>query len=308
MNQQEQLKEIRDQLRTTLNFVNNILKEGSSEAKGSLQGSEAPDSPPISEKPKEVKRRLPVPMDDPNWPVALPTGAIVANDSQKWARANTIFTKFETFRGKTLDFGCGEGHTTVALHDQNIQVVGYDNQVYENWVKISSSDELFTADWDTIVRDGPYDSILLHDVLDHVEGEEVEEALEKVDSVLAEKGRVYVMTHPYSSRHGGHLYTTTNKAYLHLLLDDEDIAQNFPDAPPNQQIVKPQGQYQKYLTSRFTILDKKVIPQTVEPWVITNLLPAIKERWYGDLEKSKIEKILKIGGIYYTLEKLANPV
>ena len=303
-----QLKEVRDSLRSALNIINDILKEGPSEPSGSPPNQKAASSPTSPKKPKKTKRRLPVDIDDPNWPAALPSGVIVNNNPKKWVRANTIFTKFETFKGPVLDFGCGEGHTTITLHDQNLESVGYDREANESWAKISSSDGIFTDDWEAVKEKGPYESVLLHDVLDHIEGEEIEDALKKIASVMTDNGRVYVMAHPFSSRHGGHLYYHENKAYLHLLLDDDDIAENFPGTPFNQQIVKPQGQYQKYITDQFTIVNKKVIPQAIEPWVCTNLLPAIKDRWFETLDISKVEKILQIGGIYYTLEKLSDPV
>lgn len=308
MANQAQLKQLRDQLRTSLNLVNELLKEGPSEPSEDTPAEKSPESPAKAEKAKKAKRKFRVDIDDPDWPVALPEGVIVVNDSQKWARASTIFTKFETMQGPVLDFGCGEGYTTVFLRDQNIKVTGYDRVSSEKWSRISASDDVFTNDWETIKENGPYKSVMLHDVIDHVEGETIEEVLSKIDSVLDENGRVYVMAHPYSSRHGGHLYTEKNKAYLHLLLEDEEIAEDFPDAPFNQQIIKPQGQYQKYFTDQFTIIDKKVVPQNLEPWVIENLVPEIKKRWFGTLDQSKVEKILQIGGIYYTLGKLSHPV
>jgi len=309
MNHKE-LKEIRDHLDTSLKLIDILLGHTKTTKSGPTameQPKAVPSAKPASNT-KEVSRKLPVSMDDPEWPAALPESSIVRTDSQKWARANTILTKFETIKGPILDFGCGEGHTTIALNDQDIKCIGYDRVLNDSWTKISSSTGVFTTDWDTVVENGPYESILLHDVLDHLEEESIEDVMKKVTNCLVENGRAYVMVHPYSSRHGGHLYEKNNKAYLHLLLTSEEIANEYPEAPANQRIVKPQGQYQKYLTQDFTIVEKKVIPQTLEPWVVKNLVPTIRELWYSDLGRNQVEKVLQIGGIYYTLKKLSNPV
>lgn len=267
---------------------------------GSTETVQKPPQPP---KPTEAKRELSVDIHDPDWPIALPESVIVRSDSQKWARANTILTKFEKIKGPVLDFGCGEGHTTISLRDLGSDATGYDIKDHESWVSLSS-DGVFTTDWDIIQDKGPFQSVLFHDVVDHVENESIEDVMQKINSVLVDNGRVYVMAHPYSSRHGGHLYEVENKAYLHMLLDDDKIKEIYPDIPPNQKIVKPQGNYQRFFTGSFTIEHKKVIPQSIEPWILTNLLPEIKERWYQDLQPEQVEKILQIGGIYYTLRKL----
>src|SRR5690554_6005469 len=110
MANQAQLKQLRDQLRNSLNLVNELLKEGPSEPSEATLAEKGPENSQATENPKKAVRKLPVDIDDPNWPAAMPEGVIVINDSQKWARASTIFTKFETMQGPVLDFGCGEGH------------------------------------------------------------------------------------------------------------------------------------------------------------------------------------------------------
>jgi len=99
-----------------------------------------------------------------------------------------------------------------------------------------------------------------------------------------------------------------NKAYLHLLLSNSDIADKYPNTPPNQRIVKPLGQYQKYFTQNFAIIGKKVVQQNIEPWIVKNLVPTIEQLWYPGLDQNQIIKILQTGGVYYTLKKLSNPI
>jgi 2-polyprenyl-3-methyl-5-hydroxy-6-metoxy-1,4-benzoquinol methylase len=283
------------------------IKEGTSSSSPRPPLEEGATDTSESQKPQEEPRKITVSIDDPEWPAAIPESAIVKTEPQKWARANTVLTKFEKMRGPVLDFGCGEGHITATLNEQDIKTLGYDINPNDLWDKIGEFKQ-FTTEWESVVEQGPYSSILLHDVIDHVEKESVSEILAKISDVLEENGRVYIMAHPFSSRHGGHLYEKNNLAYLHMIISDAERASNYPDAPPNQKITKPQGQYSKLLTEKFTIVNKKVIPQQLEPWVLANLLPEIKEVWYPKLDIERVEKILEIGGIYYTLEKLSNPV
>lgn len=43
-------------------------------------------------------------------------------------------------------------------------------------------------------------------------------------SVLAPEGRIYIRNHPWSAKHGGHLYEQINKSYLHLVMDEVELA------------------------------------------------------------------------------------
>lgn len=279
--------------------------------------SDVQEGPPVNKPPKaRVKQQkseddtplLFVDIDDPDWPLALPESTIVRNDIQKWARANTVLTKFDKMDGPVLDFGCGEGHISIAMSDRELKVVGYDIKDNNIWNEIKNSDTIFTTVWDEVKKLGPYKSVLLHDVIDHIENSTIEEVLDNISNIISDDGRIYVMAHPFSSRHGGHLYETANMAYLHLLIGDSEIDIEYPNAPPNQRIIKPQGQYQKYFTNKFKIINKKVVQQRVEPWIINNLLPEIQRVWFPTLDNYKIEKIMEIGGIYYTLEKLSNSI
>lgn len=307
----KQLQHIRQHLIKSLELTECLMKELGLEVPplAPEKSNEPLSTQKASEtkKPKKAKRKLPVDVDNPDWPHAIPESVIVKTDSQKWARANTILTKFQEMEGPALDFGCGDGHITIVMSDQKIPTIGYDIRESRIWNRITSDENIFTTDWNTVVEKGPYKSILLHDVIDHVEEESIEELLNKVATILDDHGFVYIMAHPFSSRHGGHLYEHINKAYIHLLLNDEEIAE-YDGIPSNQFIIKPQGQYQKYFTKDFVIVEKKVVPQPIEPWVSKNLIPHIKEIWFPDMDTSKVEKVLQIGGIYYTLKKIATPI
>jgi hypothetical protein len=50
----------------------------------------------------------------------------------------------------------------------------------------------------------------------------MQSVLNKARRLLADKGRIYVRCHPFTSRHATHLYQQCNKAFLHLLTTEEE--------------------------------------------------------------------------------------
>jgi SAM-dependent methyltransferase len=133
---------------------------------------------------------------------------------------------------KFLDFGCGEGHVVhKAAEGKPKAAVGYDIESHENWIKYTSENAIFTTDIAKIEESGPYDAILLYDVLDHMESGQVE-TLQKLKTLLKNDGSIYARVHPFGSRHATHLYHTLNKAFVHLVFTDEELKQlGFPVEP-----------------------------------------------------------------------------
>lgn len=158
---------------------------------------------------------------DADWPLAVPSDRICSSESKQIERANGIVNLFvsEYLKDKRfLDFGCGEGHCVAAAQRNEASfAMGYD--IKPQWEACSN----LTDDWDEVEKNGPYDVILVHDVLDHIEHYDPIEALKKMKSVLSSDGHIYVRNHPWSSRHGGHVYTQRNLAFLHLVLDDVEL-------------------------------------------------------------------------------------
>ncbi len=70
----------------------------------------------------------------------------------------------------------------------------------------------------------PHDVILLYDLLDHEVIVHPTEMLKKANELLKDNGLMIVRCHPWCSRHATHLYRKSNKAYLHLVLSDQELA------------------------------------------------------------------------------------
>lgn len=152
------------------------------------------------------------------WPVAIDS-AFISEDTEtdKRMRASGILEMLpdEWRDGKFLDFGCGEGH----LASQAATVTksyGYD--IKKTWV----DNENCSINWKEIKSNGPYDFILMFDVFDHIEGD-LNNTIARLKDVLSPDGLIWARCHPWSSRHGGHVYNVSNKAYAHLAFSQEDL-------------------------------------------------------------------------------------
>lgn len=67
-----------------------------------------------------------------------------------------------------------------------------------------------------------FDVVLLYDILDHIDNPV--SYLKDVAAKVNPKGKLYVRCHPWTSRHGTHLYHQINKAFIHLFLTPEELA------------------------------------------------------------------------------------
>ena len=163
-------------------------------------------------------------LDSNEWPEAVFSAQITDDSSEKdkKERAEGIVDMLlPPLDGKKfLDFGCGDGHVVNHVSKDASLAVGYDINKSGDWEKVDKG--LLTQDFEKVKSMGPYDIILIYDVLDHVL-EPMEDALSKVKSVLSENGKIYLRCHPWVSRHGGHAYNKINKAFIHLVFNDGEL-------------------------------------------------------------------------------------
>lgn len=187
--------------------------------------------------------------------------------------------------GKFLDFGCGEGHcvaSAVEILDCAL-AVGYDVKKQGNW--ISTDKTKFSTSYDEVKQMGPYDAILIFDVLDHVSGEEPESMLKKAADLLAPNGRIYMRCHPWMSRHGTHLYHKLNKAYAHLVFTDEELSQLSDHVPEsNIKVTHPLATYSNiFKSAELKVLSDRKINEKVDPFF---KVPKIAERIMKNTNKA----------------------
>jgi SAM-dependent methyltransferase len=170
---------------------------------------------------EEIKSLL----ESTEWPQAIDAELICdpSSEEDKLLRAEGIvdlIIETSLTSKRFLDYGCGEGHVSLkALTKSPAISVGFD--INQQWQNKDQDKLILTTDLDTVRNHGPYDIILLHDVIDHVD--QPIEVLTNVKSLLSTNGAVYLRAHPFCSKHGTHLYHQLNKAYLHLILNEEEM-------------------------------------------------------------------------------------
>lgn len=168
-------------------------------------------------------------LNSEKWPDAVNKHLICDpnNEEEKEMRGNGILELMveEDLKDlKFLDYGCGAGYSTKAAAEKSCKLsIGYDKVQFENW-KQESDNLMFTNEWNKVVENGPYDVILCFDVVDH-SVESIDVILNKIKTVLSENGKVYLRTHPFSSRHANHFYHELNKAYIHLVFTEDELKQ-----------------------------------------------------------------------------------
>ena len=241
------------------------------------------------------------------WPLAVDPTSICDTEDAVQMRAEAIITFVvgEYLRDrKFLDYGCGQGHTVMAAQEKETRLaVGYDIDLSE--CKLQGP--LFTADFNEVVKNAPYDVILVHDVLDHIKQIDPLEALKQVRSVLHPNGKVYVRNHPWSSRHGGHLYKQINRAFLHLVLDDVELTRvGGWICEHNLKVIRPLATYQHWFhQSGFQIKSEIPVRRKVEDFFLTpsHVHSRLLDLWGKEEE---LEPNLEIELVEYILETTSN--
>lgn len=256
-----------------------------------------PTSPPIAatatatfdNKSLDSFEELRVALQSDKWPEAVNPHLIcnpnVDEDKQERARGIIELMIEEDLKGlKFLDFGCGEGHcAAISTEYGTVVSVGYDIVEHPHWKTFSANEKQQTAklttNFEEVRQSGPYDVILLFDVIDHLQQENVLSVINKLKSVLTENGKIYARIHPYMSRHATHLYHTLNKAYMHLVFTEEElhtIVASNEHAISSTKVIDPLTDYATAIeTVGLRVISKREIVERVEPFF---KIPKIAER------------------------------
>jgi 2-polyprenyl-3-methyl-5-hydroxy-6-metoxy-1,4-benzoquinol methylase len=231
-------------------------------------------------------------LNSPKWPDAVNKNLVCDPSSER--------DKVERGRGilelmieedlnelKVLDAGCGEGHCAFLAHEFGTKLsVGYDIKSYPTWDKFFVGKDkglqekvMFTQDFDRVIANAPYDVVMVFDVIDHIEKEDPATFLTKVAKQLAPSGKLYLRLHPWTSRHGTHLYHDLNKAFVHLVFTEEELRQLIPYSKyeePSIKVCTPINTYENIIKqSGLKIVRRREIQEKVEPFF---KIPKIAER------------------------------
>ena len=204
-------------------------------------------------------------LDGSDWPEAAPQ-FLICEDSEndKMERAEGILDYIgDKLEGKKiLDFGCGEGHVALKAAETAELAIGYD---IVQPSKTGTDKCLLTSDFDKVKEKGPFDLIILYDVLDHCKDSVV--ALNQVKSVSGPKTKVFVRCHSWMSRHGAHLYKQLNKAWVHLIFTEEELAKMGVKMEFVQKYYFPINTQNKWFAdSGFKVVSSDIIKCAIEPF------------------------------------------
>lgn len=227
-------------------------------------------------------------LDDPEWPAAVEDDQICQSPQEELERTLSVMEfcigHNQLHRTKRLlDYGCGKQFFVEAAARFGIEIaIGYDIVPGEN----------VTNDLETVEFYGPYDTIICHDVLDHLEGESMQEALQKMSNLLSKDGWLSIWFHPYCSRNGLHLHNQINKAYVHLLLDTHNLKYSAPYTIP---IFAPSKTYKNAVQStNLKVMHMMCYKREVESFFT-------QKKWFDELLIPQDE--LNICGVEYLLTK-----
>lgn len=246
------------------------------------------------------------------WPEAVPAYLII-NDAddiiKRHYKAVQIIRSIDGdirhnwYNSKVLEIGCGEGFLSYEIANYAGSVVAYDINEDTHWKVLNDKNNLTFTNNDKDLAGSNFDYIVLYDVLDHIEKLEYTEFMLWVKSLLKPNGKMIIRTHPWTSKHGGHLYQQHNKAYLHLALSIDELDARGLKLIPNLKIAKPLASYDSIFKSAgLKILNTKTITETVDKYIIGRLIDRInKNTWSGEINTQLALKIMSIQYLDYLL-------
>jgi len=176
-------------------------------------------------------------LESSEWPEAVPDFLICSEtEEDKIERAMGVveYMKFDFAGKKILDYGCGEGHLAMEVANTASTAsceksVGFDivQSGIHQWEKEDRF--LLTTSFDKVKENGPYDFVVLYDVLDHCV--QPVDVMSNIIKVCHKDTKIFVRCHSWMSRHGGHIYRQLNKAWAHLVFTKDELSLMGIDLP-----------------------------------------------------------------------------
>lgn len=225
-------------------------------------------------------------LNGPDWPMAVDPDLICdegkIEDRQDRAAGIMDFLIDEPLRGRRfLDFGCGEGLSVAeAMRKGASLAVGFD--VRQPTAADAGEGTLLTSNWADVVEAGPYDVIMLCDVLDHAVGVQ-DNVLKMIKSICAPGASIFARCHPWCSRTATHLYRQVNKAFMHLVFSEIDLMRmGYDIGEPIDHVIHPHMTYKEWFDAAgLDVVEEHPSIDEVEKFFQDNKVIAerIKKHW-----------------------------
>jgi SAM-dependent methyltransferase len=242
-------------------------------------------SPSPSNTPEGSFESLKALLDSDKWPVAANPNLICDPDNEvdKIERGRGIvelMVETDLKDKKFLDYGCGEGHSTAYASTKGVtKAVGYD-VLPQKWDGRNTDTLLLTSNWEDVVTNGPYDAILVFDVIDHLTSEKAADVVKKIRTVLKDEGEIFLRAHPFTSRHALHNYHDLNKGFIQLVFTPEELDTLLKNSKHIEQnsgrVVTPLAAYKKFFDeANLEIISARPVKDVIDPFF---KLPTIESR------------------------------
>ena len=215
------------------------------------------------------------------WPQAIDPTELADEDSvdSLLIRADTIigFLLPDDLVGKKiLDFGCGNGLVASRCADNGATAVGYDVNPITLDYGFSPS-VVLTQDLGVVAEKAPFDIVILYDVLDHAVGATPVDLLKQIKQFASDQTQIVVRTHPWTSPHATHLCKKLNKAYLHLVFSDAELAGMGLANQPTLKVIHPLSEYRKWFADAgLTVVQETAATDRVPDFFAQNKAVAAK--------------------------------
>lgn len=305
-----------DRIEGSIKTIRSLLTENQEKTekpeKQAKPAKRKPKFPTAQSLPADQLGPTPEFQDNDDWPMAVPPSAIIPSNIDDPVKQQFRAIQIVDLIGiahiankNVLDCGCGEAYLTSEIAKEAKSVVGYDLTQEETWESLEKPNLTFICSREAIELRKPFDLIVLYDVIDHLEGENPDEFLAWVASLLAPDGKAFIRCHPWTSRHGGHLYEKSNRAFLHLALTLDEMVRSGLKPISNLKITRPLATYDNLLSKAgFNIDSRKSSSDPVEKFFSGDLLDRIiKITWQGNIDQHTALKIMGNSYIDYVVSK-----
>lgn len=294
-----ELKSLKVILESSLKKIENIenhIRDENSEKATKAKPEKAPEKSQSIVSANSEFEELKDLLNSDLWPHAVPPDLIcdVASEEDKMERAEGVLSIVldQSLNGsKFLDFGCGEGHMALQAKKEGATVsVGYDIRE-QFWDRPSPTEEgvTLTTDFEKVKEQGPYDVILLYDVLDHVDDQEL--VLEQIKQASSAGTEIFIRTHPWAGRHASHLYKKINKAFVHLVFTEEELDEmgfelKEESKKPSNPALMPLFTYSNVFKNKFKIISHDIDRDPIEDFFKNNAL--VKSRIMNNFKNNNV--------------------
>lgn len=212
-----------------------------------------------------------------DWPLAVNPALIVDmnNPEECQIRARNVIEMIverDLYGLNVLDFGCGDGMVAGEMLSRGAaKVVAYDIKPHSYWKDLQNDGVILTTVAQDVASNGPYDFILLYDVLDHVMNVDPVVILQDLHKLLSPDGIITIRNHPWIARHGSHLYTHLNRAFAHVIFEEAMLNKRGYPITPTRKIVHPMFTYKKWFEkANLKIVKEDKIMEPVEEYFTKN--------------------------------------